>query len=286
MTYSFDGGVMPERKNKVLASISVLIATLVLLMGVIINPVSAVSNEVNVIDAAATDGWFKYTRGDGKVDIASTYGAPAGYGGESLVFETPLVSNDKAYVATAASFNLSDLDEMTYYTYRSTNSTAPAGQVPALNIFISGVSTDTGNATLIYEPIYEETGDAGIVPGVWQEWSAAEDNSRWWSTSSFTGMACAFDCFVNLSEIKAANPDAQVTGFAINQGGGNPGLFSGADGLVVNGTSYNFELGDTRPVNATSKDECKNGNWKDGFQTSYKNQGHCVSSVVSNKPTN
>jgi hypothetical protein len=37
-----------------------------------------------------------------------------------------------------------------------------------------------------------------------------------------------------------------------------------------------------KPIAAETKDDCKNGRWETAFQTDYKNQGDCVSSVASN----
>jgi hypothetical protein len=37
-----------------------------------------------------------------------------------------------------------------------------------------------------------------------------------------------------------------------------------------------------KPVKASTKDDCKDGRWETAFQTDYKNQGECVSSVASN----
>ena len=62
------------------------------------------------------------------------------------------------------------------------------------------------------------------------------------------------------------------------QGSGNPGLTTAVDAFTFDKVTYNFEQ---KPVKATSKEECKNDGYKN-FQTSYKNQGDCVSSVASN----
>jgi hypothetical protein len=83
--------------------------------------------------------------------------------------------------------------------------------------------------------------------------------------------------FYTLGEVSAAYPNARAVGFGVNIGTYNPSYNVEADKLVFNDTTYDFEVKANAP---TDKDQCKDGGWKD-FQTSYKNQGDCVSSVAS-----
>ena len=45
----------------------------------------------------------------------------------------------------------------------------------------------------------------------------------------------------NLADVKQALPDAEIREIGLNQGTGNPGLTTSADGLRVNGTTYYFK---------------------------------------------
>jgi hypothetical protein len=54
--------------------------------------------------------------------------------------------------------------------------------------------------------------------------------------------------------------------------------------LLIDNTKvndYTYDYGQPTPVAPTNKDECKNGGYMN-FQTTYKNQGQCIASVVSN----
>jgi hypothetical protein len=54
------------------------------------------------------------------------------------------------------------------------------------------------------------------------------------------------------------------------------------DNVTINGTTFTFE--EAAPGGGPSdKEECKNGGWKTFSNPSFKNQGQCVSSVVSHR---
>lgn len=175
---------------------------------------------------------------------------------------------------------LSDIDAISYATYRDPTSTATAGQLPSINIQVDANGAAAGGfTTLVFEPIYNPSQGA-IQDGVWQTWNGI--NGIWWSTRDINGV-CANTCYVSWNDIVAANPDATILGgFGVNQGSGNGGLIAATDALTlgVNGTTwiYNFE-----PFSAaTDKDACKNGGWQtlttaDGAP--FRNQGDCVSYV-------
>jgi hypothetical protein len=77
-------------------------------------------------------------------------------------------------------------------------------------------------------------------------------------------------------------PNAVVVGFGVNIGTFNPSYNVYTDLFDFNGTTYDFEPYEI----ATDKDQCKDGGWKTVFradQSSFKNQGDCVSYVSSGK---
>jgi hypothetical protein len=173
---------------------------------------------------------------------------------------------------------LSDINAISYATYRDPSSTATAGQLPSINIEVDyNGAAPGGFTTLVFEPIYNPSQGA-VQNGVWQTWDGV--NGIWWSTRAINGV-CATTCYVSWHDIVAANPDATILGgFGVNQGSGNGGLNAASDALTlgVGGSRwvYNFEPFAT-PV---TKDDCKDGGWQnlrtaDG--SSFKNQGDCVS---------
>lgn len=250
------------------------------------SPAFAVTTMVSQDNGNWTGDWMEYNRANGDTSLTSTYGAPTGFGTSALKLvtttDTPPEGDSKTGLSqpSFAGTQLDDLTKISYYTYRDPASTAPEKrQVPALNIEvdINGVA-EGGFTTLVFEPVYNESQHA-VAEGVWQDWNAG-DASRWWSTNPIPG-APNRDTFVTLADIKAQNADAVVGKVSINQGGGNPGLTAAADGLTINDSVYNFEAQTSKPVRATNKEDCKNNGWKNSFQTQYKNQGDCVSSVAS-----
>lgn len=223
------------------------------------------------------------TKNGGVVSLSDQYGAPEGYGSSALRLETPDGSS-KAQAVTAAEKGtmLRDFSGVEYYAYRSSESTGSAVQVAAVNVAVdvNGLDQPGGYTNLVFEPVYQP--DQGpLVNDTWQKWIGDSDNI-WWSSNPIAG-APNRDTFVTLDSIKAANPDAVVLGYEINQGSGNPGIISAVDGFVADGKAYNFEQKSPR---VTSKDQCKDDGWKtlatvDGKK--FKNQGQCVSTIASGK---
>lgn len=176
---------------------------------------------------------------------------------------------------------LADITALSYATYRDPASTAPAVQLPSMNIEVdyNGPAVVGGYTSLVFEPVYNPSQGA-IQSGVWQTWNGIP--GIWWSTRPINGCATP-PCYQSWNDIVAANPDATILGgFGVNQGSGSGGLIAATDALAIrhNGTTwtYNFEPFRT-PL---TKDDCKNGGWQnlraaDG--SSFKNQGDCVSYV-------
>ncbi|MGI8402983.1 MAG: hypothetical protein ACR2NS_15460 [Gemmatimonadaceae bacterium] len=176
---------------------------------------------------------------------------------------------------------LADITRLGYSTWRDPASTAPAVQLPSINIQIdyNGPNVAGGFSTLVFEPVYNPD-EGAIQSGVWQTWQGIP--GIWWSTRPINGV-CAVACYVSWSTIVANNPDATILGgFGVNQGSGSGGLVAATDALIIgangNTWTYNFEPFRT----PTTKDDCKDGGWQnvraaDG--SAFKNQGQCVSYV-------
>ena len=228
-------------------------------------------------DTTPTNKWVVYTRAGTPSTAAAFRTGPAipplGTGSLEL---TTVSSSDKVYAFNFdhVGTRLADVNDISYNTFRTAGS---AQQVAALNVVIdfNGPNVAGGFSTLVFEPVYN-TDQGAVNSGVWQNWNAG-DNTIWWSSKPING-APNRDTFVTLASIKQANPDATIGGVGINQGSGNPGLTTAVDAFTFDKVTYDFEQ---KPVKATSKEECKNDGYKN-FQTPYKNQGDCVSSVVSN----
>lgn len=228
-------------------------------------------------DSAPTKDWVIYTRptAPGTAEFKTGPAAPP-LGSGSLELKTTSGSDKVyAYNFSLAGKKLANAMNMAYSTYRTAGS---AQQVAALNLQVDINGSETGGfTTLVFEPVYN-TDQGAVENDKWQTWDADMDGQAiWWSSNPIPG-APNRDTFVSLESIKAQNPDAVIGGYGINQGTGNEGLTTAVDKLSINKTTYDFEV--TLPKSATSKDQCKDGGYKN-FETEYKNQGDCVSAVAS-----
>lgn len=252
-------------------------------------PQTEVVTEADVVRQAEntppTDNWVIYTRTatPGTATFRNGPATPPLNAGSLELGTTTGSDKVFAFNYDHVGTRLADIDALGYSTYRSAGNLQ---QVAALNMEVDFNGAAAGGfTTLVFEPVYN-TSQGAVTSGVWQDWDAYDGGSaRWWSTRAITG-TCAFTCYSSWSDIVAANPDATILGgYGVNQGSGNPALTTAVDALSIGTaaklTTYDFELVQPKPVKATDKDDCKDGGWKE-FQTPYKNQGDCVSSVASN----
>jgi hypothetical protein len=237
--------------------------------------------------------WVAYVRNAGASAFEQGPATPP-LGTGSLEVSTPtgadkLTVFNYDHIGTA----LSDVDAISYSTYRSAADN-PA-QVASINLQVDVNGAATGGfTTLVFEPVYN-TGQGTVVSSAWQDWDAYDGGQAIWWSSNAIPSAPNRDTFVTWDTIVAANPDAVIVGgIGVNQGSGNPGLVTNVDALELGARGdsvvYDFELikdldGDGIPDTAppTDKDQCKNDGWTSFNNPTFKNQGDCVSYVVSKK---
>jgi hypothetical protein len=164
--------------------------------------------------------------------------------------ETPLLGTGSVRISTIdvtrstianASYDgldIADIESLGYSTYMvdggPTGVVVPAIKLPVL--FNNG----TQFATLIFEPTYSENSD--VVADEWQTWDALSADARWWSSRALPSDICAFDCFVPWDDIKAAIPDAFITGaLLIETGSGTDDADGNVDALHINGMTFDFD---------------------------------------------
>jgi len=183
--------------------------------------------------------------------------------------------------AAYAGTPLSDITDLGYWSYQPGPTLAIA-----LQFDVKYRSSDTSyDGRLVYEPY--QNGQVTVGSG-WQHWSPLD--GIWWA--SHTGASNGSDGLCPISDpctwstILAAFPDAEISGGTIFKAGSGWSSFDGnVDDFTigVNGidTTYDFEASPPAP---TSKAECKNGGWQtyaDAGGNPFKNQGDCVSYVVT-----
>ena len=140
--------------------------------------------------------------------------------------------------ANYAGLEIADIASLGYSTYLVDG--GPTGVVvPAIKLPVR-FNDDTEFATLIFEPTYSVNSD--VVADEWQTWAALSADARWWSSRALPNDICAFDCFVPWAEIKAAIPDAFITGaLLIETGSGTDEADGNVDALHINGVMFDFE---------------------------------------------
>jgi hypothetical protein len=263
-----------------------------LTLAAVVAVIAALSAGVAAADAATTT--VKVTQNDIGSSWFETDMRPPGYyqfvegpataplGRGSLELVTP----DGSSKVNLSNFDyqgtlLSAVDDMSYYTYRSSSSTGSAVQAPSLQVAIDPNGDGTGFDTLVFEPVYN-TGQGALTDDAWQHWDAFDGGqATWWSTRAIGG-TCASTCYRSWSDIVADNPGATVLSVTINQGSGNPGIDANTDAIEF-GTADQSTVWDFEPLTGppASKDECKQGGWQKFDNPSFKNQGDCVSYVAT-----
>ncbi len=241
-----------------------------------------------VVSPSDMNGWAfgpdSGTAGTGQM-VSGPSTPPTGPGSAQM---TATLDTDRFMLGTIGhnSTKLSDITSLMYSTYRNTGGSALA---IALQFNIDTDITDSNIAwqgRLVYEPYYTQT----VLDDTWQTWNTLSDSGtgNWWFSGAPGNVSCSIGNPCTWNEVKTAFPNAGIhatlgaTLFKV--GGGWTGFDGNVDNFTIGvsgvDTTYDFEL--VAPVIIPeNKDQCKNGGWQSFTNPSFKNQGECVSSVVS-----
>lgn len=138
--------------------------------------------------------------------------------------------------ATIDAFALSDLLGASYDWYRSSSSTNPAQQAPAL--FFTVFDPTVGSFGLKYEPTYNGFGST-MATDAWQTSLIGDATNLW----SWNAPSSAWNFSVTLGDWKTLFPNAQVVAMGVDAGSGWNGQFSGAvDFISVDRTGTTNDL--------------------------------------------
>jgi hypothetical protein len=130
------------------------------------------------------------------------------------------------------------ITEMGYSTYKHADPELVA--VAAINMEVN--APPAGYTTLVFEP-YLNPQEGTIAPNTWQTWNGFTGN--WWSTHPIPGVMGPRGTPVPWSAIVAANPNATVISYGINQGTFNPLTTSNVDALkigLVGGDQWTYDF--------------------------------------------
>lgn len=180
--------------------------------------------------------------GGGTAAVVDDRRAQLGRGHLRLTTPTP-GAHATVFTTAYVGRRLADITDLEYRTLLERTVPGNPAAAPSINIQIAPRKAGVGFSTLVWEPVY--TGRP-VVAGRWQTWSPSTAGGGWWATRTVTATgtpnAFGFPTYTaTFTQVKNALPDAVVGLVGVNQGSGSPGLVAGADGLRVNGTTYDFE---------------------------------------------
>jgi hypothetical protein len=247
-TYNLKTGV-----QKVKSKASRVVASAILGVGGLslglIAPLGAHAATTVTVTPSDTMGWAqKDSTAGGSTAYVADSTTP--FGDSALQLKTDDTNAAKAdYFKSADDMPLKDVTEFAYST-KQIAASSPAGDASfQLAIDTNGAAPDvpgvSGFTTLVYEPYWQndQSPDAApVVANTWQTWDV--DQGVFWSSNSVGGMTAGSggSPFYTLAQVEQMNPDATLQSYGVNVGSYNPSYTINVDGVVFNGTTYDFEL--------------------------------------------
>lgn len=305
MRYNYTNGISVERNTSILAAIVAMASAGLIAMATLIQPASAATSTVydatpSTLPPNVASLGFQATSTSEFGDYVHLAGS-----NRSLNSVTVTMSNWALY---------SDYATDPRYAADAANWTHPI----TLNVYSNSLDND-GQPNELLATITQDV----TIPWRPEADSTCQTPTAWKADDGDCYNGKAFNAVFNMSSLGATLPDDAIVGVAYNtQSYGatplatagpynslNVGIPTDQTALVGRDDNANAIFWDTTYpsytagfredsgwapngtvafkittglVSATSKDQCKKDGWKT-FQTAYKNQGQCVSSVASNK---
>jgi hypothetical protein len=194
-----------------------------------------------VVTPSDTQGWSTSdTRPGGAVNFINDATSPLPSGALQLLTDSSTTA--KAQYMHEASGTLSSVTDLSYWT-KQVSGPSYADASYQLLVDLDSASSTGGFTTFVYEPYQNGT----VSTSSWQQWDV--DAGQFWSSRSYNdGATCSVTSggggapFYTLAQLQTMCPNAQVLGFGVNVGSNNPSYDVYTDGVVFNGTTYNFEV--------------------------------------------
>lgn len=259
---------------------------------VVVTPASPAGWEISNYDAPTdTASAAPTTSGTRGQFVNGPAAPPAGSGSFNQIVGS---NGDDAQRIRTSAYNglpLSSISELKYSTYVTNNN---GGQATYVQLFVDQDGDGSTDDILFFEPVYQNGGYGTIHPNdtvpnqcslspycvtlnTWQSWDAK--SGGWWSLNESGGGPPLITLAAYVAEHPGARlaTDSPALRFTAGFGGlAWEGFNGNVDKVIVNGTTYDFELYSS-PAN---KDQCKNGGWAtfnpNRAAGAFKNQGDCV----------
>lgn len=258
------------RRSVTFGAIASMVATVAMPVMVLAAP------QTVVVTPAHLQGWQEYP-GTGEPAFVTDPSSPLPPG--ALQFDTPNPSDEVQMYRDLTPTAINQITKMSYSAKRLDGATYAS---PA---YVLGINPNDGSTNEIYawyEPVYNQPATTNYND--WQTFNLDTTTTKFWSFDTIDathGGANGANLFT-LSDVAAKYPNAKVIDLTLNVGSGTPGWSVRADNVTFNDTTWNFEVTNV----PTDKNDCKNGGYAsltDANGKAFKNQGDCVSYVVSNK---
>lgn len=285
MRYSYNQGVVNDESNRLTLIVSsILVALLVTFMAVVQN-VSAATSTVTVTGNTSAGenqpGWlfnrdastatpYEFNSDEAQIGVGSLYVKPIGAN-----------ASDKFIGENFINDAVADVKSVSFDFKIGAGGTAADTQQFYMNVYANfGQSDDLK----FYDCRYNVVASVGSTAA----WSTVTfDPTQAYPVTTRGGAAASpFTCPAVPADMDDLSAGSNIRMFSVNVGDTNIndlGLDAYLDNVVVSAsgdvTTYDFEP----VVSITNKNDCKNGGWMTSNTPVYKNQGQCVSSVVSKK---
>lgn len=205
-------------------------------------PMTAHAAGAVTVTPTDTQGWAQNdTRPGGTTAYVADSTTP--FGSAALQLKTDGTNVAKADYFHAANVPLNDVTELGYSTNQLAANTPTGDASFQLAVDVNG-SEPGGFTTLVYEPYWQNDQNpdpAPVVANQWQTWDV--DQGLFWSSNSVGGMTAGHGGapFYTLAQVEQMNPNAVLQAYGVNVGSYNPDYTINVDGVVFNGTTYDFE---------------------------------------------
>jgi hypothetical protein len=253
-----------------------------------------------VVTPGNTQGWQPQTSGTSTVTFEQGPGTPP-LGTGSVELSVGANGGGAAQLRNPnfAGAPLGNLSALNYWTY--VDQDGIGGQAPYIILNVDYDGNGTSDDLLFFEPVYQtavfcpSNPQPALLLDAWQQWNAM--GGCWWSVNNTAGAGPGTNV-KPLSVILAAQPNAALATTGAGTGavrivagfgaGAWENFIGNVDAFTIgfngNNVTFNFELYSV----PNHPDQCKNGGWQTFSPPTgpFKNQGQCVSSVVSNRGGN
>lgn len=271
-----------------------ILATLLLLLASV-SLAAAQTNTTEVVkpNDVSSGPWYFSSSANGNFDFM--YGPatpPLGIGSVELTTASG-TEGILLYTETFDGTALSDIQDITYSTYRSSFAT-DSSNTPYIEF---NVTDGTNSATFIFDPVLSY-GSAAPQADTWQSWDAMADSQTtndggWWSPDSIGSYTA--NTYVSWSELVNDIPGGTISSF-LGFGAGDTGVngawdgaFTGnVDALMVtmtsgDSTTYNFDPYVNPP---TTYAQCYFNGWQTFDNPAFSSRQQCADYVAAQQLRN